>query len=191
MKKVLLILAVLSFAVACNKEEENTPKSKEPMISKIEVDFGLKDISEDVKNYFDITYNYVDFMGNKQTRSITGTTDIVFCIDNPDLVDENSTPVNFTIEVLTTEKAGTTPKAEGMYYNSTCIYEIMVKGQYVDETIEEFKYCCKTRGSQMLKAKYDIFSTAIKNLATKKTTYKLFLVKNLDGNLRLKIEEVK
>jgi len=191
MKKVLLILAVLSFAVACNKEEENTPKSKEPMISKIEVDFGMKDISDDVKNYFDITYNYVDFMGNKQTRSITDTTHIVFSIDNPDLVDENSTPINFTIEVLTTEKAGTTPKAEGLYYNSTCIYDIRVKGQYVDKNIEEFKYCCISQGSQMLKAKYDIFSTALKNLTTEKSTLKMFLAKNQDGNLRLKIEEVK
>jgi len=64
------------------------------------------------------------------------------------LVDENSTPINFTIEVVTTEKAGATPKAEGMYYNSTYNYEIMVKGQYVDKTIEEFKYCCLTQGSQ-------------------------------------------
>jgi len=189
MKKILLILASLSFVVACGKEE--TPVSKESIISKIEVDMGLEKIHDDVNNYFDITYNYVDFKGEKQTKKITSPTNVVFSIEKPDLVDENSTPITFTIEMVNTEKAGATPKAEGEKYNSTIVYEIVVNGQYVDKTVENFQYCCYTRASEWKEApNYKLFSTVVMNLATEKTTYKMYLVKNQDGNLRLKIDKI-
>jgi len=194
MKKIFILLAALSFVAACNKEDKggNTPGSNNP-VSKLEVVFDLKYLSDDVKNYFDLAYEYVDFKGEKKTTTITDNTNIVFDIENPNLVNENSAPLTFSFNVIAKVKTGVAQKAEGETYDCNHFVMVSLKGQYSDKTVENFSHNCFYNESGWDEAfNYELFTTTAGHISTEgNRTFKVYLVKNQDETLRLKAEQVK
>lgn len=113
MKRTAFLLTVMTALVTfagCSKDKE-----EDPTVSKLEVVLNVETISKDILDYFDVVYSYINFEGDTVSTPITGTAEIKFHIDNPELGYDESTP--FAVELAITPKS-TAPKQSGSYDSS-------------------------------------------------------------------------
>jgi len=120
MKRTALLLTVMSALVTfagCSKDKE-----EDPTVSKLEVEMNFEAISNDILNYFDITYSYKNFEGETVSTAITGPANLKFHIDNPQLGYDASTP--FSVALTFTQKDSI--QKESGKYDASIKYSLSV-----------------------------------------------------------------
>lgn len=178
MKKTIMIaLCALTFiAAACSKDNEGK-KDKTPKVAKLEVCLDVETISQDILDYFTITYNYTDFKGNTVSKAIDAPTEISFSIDNPNLGEVESCP--FTVE-LTFQEKGTPAKAEGQYMDGL-VCNLNVNGYYSDGKLITDSGSIISLKDNMPYTTLDAFKKAIGKSSIKQITLKTFFCKTISG----------
>jgi len=176
MKKIFfataIVIAMLASLTGCSKENASDPK-----VAKLETVLNIEKISTDVLDYFDLTYNYVDYNGASASKTITGAGKITFSIDNPAIGEEDSCP--FTVELVCTpkEKAEKTGK-----YDATFHYTLEVNGYYSNgKIIEDSGHIILSNTDGEIDGLAAFQQRAKKDFPFAKSTYKSFFCKTTSG----------
>lgn len=181
MKRLLLAFAIMATLVGCSKSEEDS----DPTVSKLEVIMNVSGISNDVLDYFDVEFNYVDFNGNSSQNAITQAKKFTFSIDNPALGEESSTP--FTAELKFTQK-DTLEKASGNY-DSSLSWQLDVNAYDKKGNLITDSGLVQSRTSTDSYSSLANFVSYITSQASMTSiTYKTFFCKTLSGEWHIGVE---